>query len=176
MNRGNKQTGLNIMDFAKTIDKIPHRRLLHKLDYYGIIGSTHKWIGSWLSAQSQQVVLDDQTSHPVPILSVVSQGAVIEPMLFLIFINGLASYIKSSVRLFADDCVLYRNIHSLQIGRSGQSCALRGRLENEVLCCQMSLYGSDSPLFTQTNYSRLHTEPANVGNRSVRKISWHNNY
>ena len=49
------------------------------------------------------------------------------PMLFLIFINGLASYIKSSVRLFADDCVLYRNIHSLQIGRSGQSCALRGR-------------------------------------------------
>ena len=30
------------------------------------------------------------------------------------FINDLPDNIKSSVRLFADDCVLYRNIHSLQ--------------------------------------------------------------
>ena len=36
------------------------------------------------------------------------------PILFLIFINDLPDNIKSSVRLFADDCVLYRNIHSLQ--------------------------------------------------------------
>ena len=40
----------------------------------------------------------------------------------------------------------------------------------------MSLYESDSPLFTQTNPSRLHTAPANLGKRSVRKISWHNNH
>ena len=33
---------------------------------------------------------------------------------FLIFINDLPDNIKSSVNLFADDCVLYRNIHSLQ--------------------------------------------------------------
>ena len=32
----------------------------------------------------------------------------------LIFINDLSDNIKSSVRLFTDDCVLYRNIHSLQ--------------------------------------------------------------
>ena len=36
------------------------------------------------------------------------------PVLFLIFINDLSDNIRSSVRLFADDCVLYRNIHSLQ--------------------------------------------------------------
>ena len=34
--------------------------------------------------------------------------------LFLIFINNLPDNIRSSVRLFADDCVLYRNIHSRQ--------------------------------------------------------------
>ena len=60
MNRGHKQTDLIIMDFAKAFDKVPHRRLLHKLDYYGIRGSTHKWISSWLSGRSQQVVLDGQ--------------------------------------------------------------------------------------------------------------------
>ena len=37
-NRGHKQTDLIIMDFAKAFDKVPHMRLLHKLDYYGIRG------------------------------------------------------------------------------------------------------------------------------------------
>ena len=44
VNRGHKQTDLIIMDFAKAFDKVPHRRLLHKLEYYGIRGSTHKMI------------------------------------------------------------------------------------------------------------------------------------
>ena len=107
-------TDLTIMDFAKAQDKVPHRRLLHKLDYYGIRGSTHKWISSWLSGRSQQVVLGGQASDPVPVLSGVPQGSVLGPILFLIFINDLRDNLKSSVRLFADDCVLYRNIHSLQ--------------------------------------------------------------
>ena len=102
------------MDFAKAFDKVPHRRLLHKLEYYGIRGSTHKWIYSWLSGRTQQVVLDGQASDPVPVLSGVPQGSVLGPVLFLLFINDLPDNIRSSVRLFADDCVLYRNIHSLQ--------------------------------------------------------------
>ena len=114
VNRGHKQTDLIIMDFAKAFDKVPHRRLLHKLDYYGIRGSTHKWINSWLSGRTQKVVLDGQASDPVPVLSGVPQGSVLGPVLFLIFINDLPDNIRSSVRLFADDCVLYRNIHSIQ--------------------------------------------------------------
>ena len=37
---------------------------------------------------------------------------VLGPVLFLIFINDLPDNIRSSVRLFADDCVFYRNIKS----------------------------------------------------------------
>ena len=106
------------MDFAKAFDKVPHRRLLHKFEYYGIRGSTHKWINSWLSGRTQQVVLDGQASDSVPVLSGVPQesvlGSVLGPVLFLIFINDFPDNFRPSVLLFADDCVLYRNIHSLQ--------------------------------------------------------------
>ena len=79
-----------------------------------IRGSTHKRIISWLSGCTQQVVVDGQASDPVPVLSDLPQGSVLGPILFLIFINDLPDNIRSSVRLFADDCVLYRNIYSIQ--------------------------------------------------------------
>ena len=66
---------------------------------------------SWLSEHSQKVVLDGQASDPVSVLSGVPQGSVCL-VLFLIFINDLPENIRSSVLLFADDCVLYRNIKS----------------------------------------------------------------
>ena len=56
-----------------------------------------------------------QASDPVPVLSGVPQGSVLGPVLFLIFINDLPDNIRSSVCLFADDCVLYRNINSLTL-------------------------------------------------------------
>ena len=51
MNRGHKQTDLIIKDFAKAFDKVPHMRLLNKLDYYGIAdpptsGSTRGSLGA----------------------------------------------------------------------------------------------------------------------------------
>ena len=149
MNRGHKQTDLIIMDFAKAFDKVPHRRLLHKLDYYGIRGSTYKWINSWLSVRTRQVVLDSQASDPVPVLSGVPQGSVLGPILFLIFMNDLPYNIRSSVRLLADNCILYRNIYSIQDCLTLQEDltslirTMGSRLANEIQCGQMSLHESD---------------------------------
>ena len=42
LNKGLNQTDIIIIDVSKAFDKVPPRRLLHKLDYYGIRGSTHK--------------------------------------------------------------------------------------------------------------------------------------
>ena len=80
LNRGYKQIDVIIMDFAKTFHKVPHRRLLYKLDFYVIRGRTHKWISPWLSDRFQIVLMDSEASDPVPILGLV---------LLLIFINEL---------------------------------------------------------------------------------------
>ena len=127
VNRGHKQTDLIKMAFPKAFDKVPHRRLLHKLDYYGIGGSTHKWINLWLSGRTRQVVLDGHASDPVPVSSGVRQGLVLGPILFLIFINDLPDNTRSSVCQFADDCFLYRNIYSIQDSQSGYF-----KIKNEI--------------------------------------------
>ena len=109
---GRRRTGVIVVDFAGAFGGVPHGGLLCRLGFCGIRGSTHKWIDSWLSERSQKVVLDGRASDPVPVLSGVPQGSVLGPVLFLIFINDLPDNIRSSVRLFADVCVLYRNIKS----------------------------------------------------------------
>ena len=75
LNRNHRQTDVIIMDFPKAFDKAPHMRLLYKLDYCGIRGSTHMRIISRLSERPQTVVLDGQ-ADPVPVLSDVPQGSI----------------------------------------------------------------------------------------------------
>jgi hypothetical protein len=57
-------------------------------------------------------VVDGYESSSAPVLSGVPQGTVLGPLLFLIFINDISADISSSIRLFADDCLLYREIRS----------------------------------------------------------------
>jgi len=45
-------------DFQKAFDKVPHRRLLTKLDAHGIVGNILMWIENWLSNKKQQVILN----------------------------------------------------------------------------------------------------------------------
>ena len=100
------------LDFSKAFDKVPHQRLIHKLNYYGIDGNISQWISNFLDNRTPQVILDGAASNQAPVLSGVPQGIVLGPLLFLLFINYLPDCISSetTARLFADDCVLYRNI------------------------------------------------------------------
>ena len=56
------------------------------------------------------VVVDGKQSSLIDVVSGVPQGTILGPLLFLLHINDLPSVVSSKVRLFADDCLIYRNI------------------------------------------------------------------
>jgi hypothetical protein len=107
-----EQVDMIVLDFSKAFDKVPHKRLMSKLWNYGIRGPTHSWIESFLERRTQRVVVDGEASDWADVASGVPQGTVLGPILFLAYINDLPKYVKSSTRLFADDCVLYRSVKS----------------------------------------------------------------
>jgi hypothetical protein len=107
-----KQIDMAILDFSKTFDTVPHKKLLHKLDQYGIRGSVHRWLANFLTKRKMRVTLEGESSQQVTVDSGVPQGTVLGPILFLCHIYDLPNAVKSSVRLFADDCLLYREINS----------------------------------------------------------------
>ena len=105
------QTDVVVLDFSKAFDVVPHQCLLHKLDHYGIRGTILNWIQNFLTNITQKVVFDGSSSELARVRSGVPQGTVPQgPLLFLTSINDLPSTISSQVRLFADDCLLYRPI------------------------------------------------------------------
>ena len=97
-----------MQDFSKAFDKVPHQRLLLKLRHYGIGDSTLQWVQSFLSARSQQVLVEGQASESSPITLGFPQER------FLLYIDDMPMKVSSTAGLFADDSLLYRMIRSSQ--------------------------------------------------------------
>ena len=79
-----EETDFIIMDFSKAFDSVLHQLLLMKLRYYGIRGILNTCLTQWLTCRSQTVVVDGYNSPKVPVLSGVTQGTVLGPLVSLI--------------------------------------------------------------------------------------------
>ena len=99
------KTDLLILDFSFLT--VTHRRLVLKLEYYGIHCHHLNWMQSWLLNKTQQVVLEGEHSEKSNVKSGVPQGTVLGPLCFLLYINDMGNNISSNLKLFADDTPLY---------------------------------------------------------------------
>lgn len=109
-NRG--QTDVIMLDFSKAFDKVSHQHLYHKLQNYGIRGNILEWLKHFLMDRSQRVIINGEHSNPARVTSGVPQGTVLAPLLFLCYINDLPNNIVSTIRLYADDVLIYTSINS----------------------------------------------------------------
>ena len=73
-----------------------------------------KWIDAFLCFRQQRVVVNGVKSDWAPVVSGVPQGTVLGDLLFSLHINHIMSDIESEIRLFADDCVCYREIKDIE--------------------------------------------------------------
>ena len=105
-NRG--QVDTFILDFENAFDTSAHELLKSKLFSYGICGKTLKWIDTFLCFRQQRVVINGVKSDWAPVLC--PQGTVLGSLLLSLYINDISSDIEFEIRLFADDCVCYREI------------------------------------------------------------------
>ena len=99
-----------IIDFGKAFDLVPRERLLTKLAALGEDSRVVIWVREFLLGRKQRVRIGGQLSKEDKITSVVRQGSVLGPLLFLEYVNDIWRNIDTSIRLFADNCKIYRKI------------------------------------------------------------------
>ena len=107
------QVDVVFLDSSKAFNKVPHCRLSVKLSYYGINGSTFIWINDFLRNRVLAVSVNESHSTWGIVTSGVTQGSILDPALFLLYINDIKEKIQSNMRLYADDTIVYREINSI---------------------------------------------------------------
>ena len=100
------------VDLQKAFDTVDHQILLAEFNHYGIRGVSNDWFKSYLSNCSQYVSIYGYESYLAVINCGVPQGSVLEPLLFLLYINDLNQAIK--VHHFADDTNLLCHSNSIK--------------------------------------------------------------
>ena len=98
------------IDFRKAFDLVDHKRLLTKLALMNI--NKPFWLWNFLSGRVRQVNINGSLSSIALCLAGVSQGSVIAPTLFNIYVDDLEDtlpeQLKVSTEKYADDCTQHQ--------------------------------------------------------------------
>ena len=93
-------------DISKAFDRVWHKGFLYKLNSVRVSGSLLQWFTDYLDCRKQRVVIPGVSFNWSTIGTGAPQGAILGPLLFLLYINDIVENINSSVQLFADDTIL----------------------------------------------------------------------
>ena len=132
-------TSVILQDLSKAFDSIDHARLLHKLSNVGASPSTVNWFKSYLSSRYQYVRIGSTHSDTLPITHGVPQGAILSPVLFCIYLNGLPLAPSScNLESYVDDSKLFLSFPLIQLD------AAIDKLKQDLLsvaqwCCENHL-------------------------------------
>ena len=109
-----KATDVIFLDLSKAFDRVPHERLLHKLNRHGIDNPLLLWFINSLKNRQQRVTIRGTYSNWSPVTPGVPQGTILPPPLFLLNVNDISNAVTSSVKMFADDTKISREINNAE--------------------------------------------------------------
>jgi hypothetical protein len=98
------------MDFMKAFDKVPQKRLIKKMERYGINNKTINWVRNFLTDRKQKVSVNGAESISHDVTSGIPQCSVLGTILFVIYINDMPDHVDSEAYLFADNTKVYKEI------------------------------------------------------------------
>ena len=99
-----------IVEFCKAFGLVPHDRLFTKLADSGVDSRIVVWVGDFLVGRTHRLRVGVKIFKEVKVTSVVPQGSLFGQLHFLVYVNDIWRNIDRSVRLFADNCKIYRKI------------------------------------------------------------------
>ena len=103
LDNGNHVVGV-FLDFSKAFDTVDHFIVLDKMFIYGVRNIALKWLKDYLTGRSQYVVYNVFKSNNSEIKCGIHQGSILGPLLYLLYINDLATVSEACFPiLFADD-------------------------------------------------------------------------
>ena len=103
------------LDISRAFDKVWHNGLIYKLKQNGVRGDLFNLVIDFLDARKQRVVVNGQYSSWASVKAGVSQGSILCPLFFLIFINDLSDNLVSNPKLFADDTSLFSVVRDITL-------------------------------------------------------------
>ena len=103
---GNFTLGVFI-GLSKVFDTVDHQILLNKLKHYGANEKILAWLQSYLSQRKAYTENTNDIKYLLEIDCGVSQGSILGPLLFLIYVNDFYFASKLKNVMFADDTNLF---------------------------------------------------------------------
>ena len=105
-----------MIDLRKAFDLVDHPTLLLKLSLYGLGNKALPWFCTYPINREFQEVIDSQFSNKATIISGVPQGSILDPLLFILYMNDLPLHLsETQIDLYADDATQYVSGSNIQV-------------------------------------------------------------